>query len=217
VTPAPPPAPPPSPGVTDLPVAAPGMRIGLFGGSFNPAHEGHVLVARQCLKRLALDAVWLLVSPGNPLKDHTELAPLEQRVTATRRLMEHPRIEVTGFEAAHGFRYTFDTLSFLREAFAATRFVWIMGADNLVRFHEWERWRDIAGLMPMAVYVRPGSALRATSSPAATALRHYRIPEEAAETLAGREPPAWVYLHGMTSGQSSSAIRARRRAATPPA
>jgi len=217
VTPAPPPASPPASGVAELPVAAPGMRIGLFGGSFNPAHEGHVLVARQCLKRLALDAIWVLVSPGNPLKDHTELAPLEQRVAATRRLMAHPRIEVTGFEAARGLRYTYETLSFLREAFAATRFVWIMGADNLVHFHEWERWRDIPELMPPAVYVRPGSALRATSSPAATALRHYRVPEAEAETLAGRDPPAWVYLHGMTSKQSSSAIRARRRAATPSA
>lgn len=217
MTSAPPSSPSPSPGITDLPGAAPGMRIGLFGGSFNPAHEGHLLVARQCLTRLALDAVWLLVSPGNPLKDHAELAPLDQRVAATRRLMDDPRIEVTGFEAAHGFHYTYDTLSFLRQAFPATRFVWIMGADNLVRFHEWERWRDIAELMPMAVYVRPGSALRAISSTAATALRRYRIPEAAAETIAGREPPAWVYLHGMTSKQSSSAIRARRRAASPSA
>lgn len=189
------------------------MRIGLFGGSFNPVHEGHKLVAQQCLVRLRLDAVWLLVSPGNPLKDHSDLAPLAARVASARALMNHPSIEVTGFEAAHGFRYSFDTLHFLKQARPGTRFVWVMGADNLRQFHEWERWRDIADLMPMAIYVRPGSTLLATFSKAATALRAFRIPEAAAETIADREPPAWVYLHGMTSRLSSSAIRASRNGA----
>jgi nicotinate-nucleotide adenylyltransferase len=196
------------PGITELPVATPGMRIGLFGGSFNPAHDGHRLVAVQCLKRLALDAVWLLVSPGNPLKDHSGLAPLAERVAAARTLMDHAQIEVTGFEAEHGFRYTFETLSFLQSGHAATRFVWVMGADNLHQFDRWERWRDIANLMPMAIYDRPGSTLRATRSEAALALKDYRIAEEEAETLADRQPPAWVYLHGMVSRQSSTAIRA---------
>ncbi|MHB1101867.1 MAG: nicotinate-nucleotide adenylyltransferase [Devosia sp.] len=200
-------------GVTELPVAMPGMRIGLFGGSFNPVHDGHRLVALQCLKRLRLDAVWLLVSPGNPLKDHSELAPLTERVNSARALMNNDKIQVTGFEAAHGFRYSFDTLRFLKETLGGTRFVWIMGADNLRQFHEWERWRDIAGLMPMAVYARPSSTLRATFSKAATALKAYRIPEEQAATIADRDPPAWVYLHGMMSRQSSTAIRASRNGA----
>ena len=182
------------------------------GGSFNPAHEGHRLVALQCLKRLRLDAVWILVSPGNPLKDHTALAPLPARVAATRALMDHPRIEVTGFEAAHDFHYTFDTLSYLARACEGTKFVWIMGADSLRDFHRWERWRDIADLVPIAVYARPGANFRATSSPAATMLRACRIPEEAAETLADRPPPAWVYLRGVMSAASSSAIRAARAA-----
>lgn len=193
-----------------LPPHAPGMRIGLFGGSFNPAHEGHLLVARQCLKRLQLDSIWLLVSPGNPLKDHAELAPLAARLAATRALMDHPRIEVTGFEAAHDFRYTFDTLSYLRRSAEGVDFVWIMGADSLKDFHRWERWRDIASLVPIAVYARPGSNFRATRSRAATALAKFRIPEEEAETLAGRAPPAWVYLRGLMSAQSSTAIRAAR-------
>ena len=197
--------------VTTLPAAAPGMRIGLFGGSFNPAHDGHRLVALQCLARLRLDAVWLLVSPGNPLKDHTELAPLADRVALTRKLMSHPRIEVTGFEAAHRLHYTADTLDWLVGARPGTKFVWIMGADNLSQFAHWERWQQIAGLMPMAIYARPGSTLRATASKAAIALKQHRIPEAEAETLAGRTPPAWVYLHGITSPQSSSAIRAARR------
>lgn len=200
-------------GITELPPHAPRMRIGLFGGSFNPAHDGHRLVALQCLKRLQLDAVWLIASPGNPLKDHSGLAPLATRVTQARALMDHPRIEVTGFEAEHGFSYTYDSLSFLRRHCTGVRFVWIMGADNLAQFDQWDRWRDLAELMPIAVYARPGSIRRATSSRAATALKAYRIPEAAAETLADREPPAWVYLHGITSAQSSSAIRARQAAA----
>jgi nicotinate-nucleotide adenylyltransferase len=200
------------PGITDLPPAAPGMRIGLFGGSFNPIHEGHALVAEQCLVRLQLDAVWLLVSPGNPLKDHSELAPLADRVAAARALLADPRIAVTGFEAAHGFRYTYDSLRFLTNVAPKAKFVWIMGADNLASFHHWERWRDIADLMPLAVYVRPGSTLRAPTAPAAVALQDYRIREDEADTLADRPPPAWVFLHGIMSPESSTAIRARQKA-----
>ncbi|HEV7275800.1 MAG TPA: nicotinate-nucleotide adenylyltransferase [Devosiaceae bacterium] len=199
--------------ITDLPPATPGMRIGLFGGSFNPAHEGHRLVALQCLRRLRLDKVWLLVSPGNPLKENAALPPLAHRVRATRELMRHPDIEVTGFEALHGFRYTYDTIRYLTESQGAVRFVWIMGADNLVQFDQWERWRDIADCMPIAVYARPGSTRQATASPAALTLRSRRIPEAEAETLADREPPVWVYLHGITSPQSSTAIRARQTGA----
>jgi nicotinate-nucleotide adenylyltransferase len=186
------------------------MRIGLFGGSFNPAHEGHRLVALQCLKRLRLDALWVLVSPGNPLKDHTELAPLAGRVAQTRALMAHPAIKVTGFEAGHGFTYSYETLEFLVGAAPRTRFVWIMGGDNLEHFDRWERWEEIARLVPMAIYARPGSALQAPLSRAATALADFRLPEEAAETLAERDPPAWVYLHGIMSDLSSTAIREGR-------
>lgn len=202
-----------------LPPHAAGMRIGLFGGSFNPVHEGHRLVAVRSLLRLRLDRVWLLVSPGNPLKDHSDLAPLPDRVAAVRRLVDHPRIEVTGFEAAHSFRYTFDTLTYLRQTAPQVRFVWIMGGDSLSSFHHWERWRDIARLVPIAVYVRPGSRFSAPRSPAATMFETFRIPERQAGTLADRKPPAWVYLTGTMSSQSSSAIRARAledAAAQPP-
>lgn len=195
---------------TALPPHSQGMRIGLFGGSFNPAHDGHRLVATQCLKRLALDAVWVLVTPGNPLKDHRELAPLGERIAVTRALMSHPRIEVTGFEAAHGFRYTFETVSYLVRVCEGARFVWIMGADSLRDFDRWERWEEIAATMPIAVYARPGANFRATQSRAATALKAFRIREEEAAKLAERRPPAWVYLRGIMSAQSSTAIRAGR-------
>lgn len=199
------------PGVTDLPASSPGMRIGLFGGSFNPIHEGHRLVAIQTLKRLALDAVWLLVSPGNPLKDHQNLAPLEQRVADARKFMASRRIEVTAFEAAHGFHYTFDTLSYLRKSLPGRHLVWIMGADSFRDFDRWERWEEIAALMPLAIYARPGAARLARTAKAATALAKYRLREAEAETLATQEPPAWVFLTGLMSAESSTAIRARRR------
>jgi nicotinate-nucleotide adenylyltransferase len=199
------------PGITELPISGRGMRIGLFGGSFNPAHDGHLLVALQALKRLDLDTLWVLVSPGNPLKDHSDLAPLADRVAGARAILDHPQIKVTGFEAAHGFRFTFDTLSYLKSALPGRKFVWVMGADNLVNFDRWERWREIAGLMPMAIYVRPGSAMRAPASKAALALSKYRLDEGDASSLADRDPPAWIYLHGQQSALSSSAIRARRK------
>jgi nicotinate-nucleotide adenylyltransferase len=186
------------------------MRIGLFGGSFNPPHEGHRLVATQCLKRLALDRLWVTVSPGNPLKDRTDLAPLDVRLAATRQLMDHPRLDVTGFEARRGFRFTFETVRFLLERAPDVRFVWIMGADSLRDFDRWERWEEIAQMVPIAVYARPGAGFRATFSKAATRLRAYRISEEEAETLADRTPPVWVYLTGVMSAQSSTALRAAR-------
>lgn len=192
-----------------LPIAAPGMRIGLFGGSFNPPHEGHRLVALQCLKRLQLDKVWVLVSPGNPLKDHSVLAPLEERVDATVKLMDDARLAVTAFEAERGFAYSYETVRFLTASHPGSRFVWIMGADSLATFDRWERWEEIARLVPLAVYARPGVGLRATRSPAATALAASRLPEASAPALADAAPPAWVYLHGITSNASSTAIRAR--------
>jgi nicotinate-nucleotide adenylyltransferase len=199
------------PSITALPPAYAGMRVGLFGGSFNPPHEGHRLVALQVMKRLSLDAVWLLVSPGNPLKNHAELAPLSDRISAARRIMNHPAIRVTGFEAGRGFSYTFETLRFLKAVFPDVRFVWIMGADNLSQFDRWERWQEIAGLMPMAIYVRPGSTRLAPASKAATALARYRIDESDARRLPDLSPPAWTYLHGLMSPLSSSMLRQSRR------
>jgi nicotinate-nucleotide adenylyltransferase len=193
--------------ITALPLAFAGMRVGLFGGSFNPPHQGHRLVALQALKRLGLDAVWLLVSPGNPLKNRDDLAPLGERVRQARQVMAHPRIKVTGFEAARGFTYTYETLRFLKAGQPGVRFVWIMGADNLGQFDRWERWPAIAAMMPIAVYVRPGSLHRAPVSRAAVALRRYRIDEADARRLAALDPPAWVYLHGVTSPLSSSLLR----------
>ena len=202
-------------GITELPPSGAGMRIGLFGGSFNPFHEGHLLVIEETMRRLQLDALWVLVTPGNPLKNHQDLAPLAARVEAARRLIDDPRVRVTGFEAAHGFTYSWQTIRFLTQALQDRRFVWIMGADNLADFNRWERWRNIAAMVPMAVYVRPGSSRRAPSSMAASYLSRWRIDEDDAPRLAMLKPRTWVYLHGRQSPLSSSAIRARRQHVKP--
>jgi len=191
------------------------MRIGLFGGSFNPIHQGHRLVVEETLRRLDLDAIWVLVTPGNPLKDNHDLAPLADRVTAARQLLDHTRVRVTGFEAAHGFTYSWQTIRFLTDSMPDRHFVWIMGADNLVNFSRWERWRDIAAMVPLAVYVRPGSGRLAPVSMAASALAQWRVDEDDATALAVLPAPAWVYLHGRQSPLSSSAIRARRQDVKP--
>lgn len=198
-------------GVTNLPPSAAGMRIGLFGGSFNPVHQGHLLVMEKTLRRLELDALWVIATPGNPLKSHDDLAPLAERVAAARDMIKNPRIKVTGFEAEKGFRYTWQTLKFLKRSLPDRQFVWIMGSDSLAGFHRWERWQDIAATFPIAVYARPGSSRRALASRAALTLAHAQIDQEDAPILAGLPAPAWVYLHGRQSPLSSSAIRAQKQ------
>ena len=185
------------------------MAVGLFGGSFNPPHAGHLLVAREVLKRLWLDQVWLLVTPGNPLKTKSDPAALGKRVAAVKELAADPRLRVTAFEATRGFTYTFETLSWLVRTQPGRHFVWIMGSDNLLTFHKWLKWKEISELMPMAVYERPGSALIAPKAPAAGALARYRIDEADAPGLWRMPPPAWVYLHGITSELSSTTLRRR--------
>ena len=195
-----------------LPPHTRGLKIGLFGGTFDPPHEAHRAACLIAMHRLGLDRVWWLVTPGNPLKDTRGLAPLQQRIAAARRLANHPRIAVTGLEADIGARYTYDTVRFLISRCPVVRFVWIMGADNLRSFHRWQKWRAIAAMLPIAVVDRLGPSLYATAGPAGQALARARIPEAAARTLPCRRPPAWIYLHGLKSPLSSTALRAARRA-----
>ena len=194
-----------------LPPHAPGMRIGLFGGTFDPPHQAHLGASLLALKRLALDRVWWLVTPGNPLKDTRGLAPLAERIAAAHSLTRDPRIAITGFEADLGVRYSYDTVSYLVKRCPGVHFVWIMGADNLRWFHRWQKWRAIADLVPMAVVDRPGPSLRVASSVTAHALRHRRIPENDAASILTRPTPVWVLLHGLKSSLSSTTLRAARR------
>jgi nicotinate-nucleotide adenylyltransferase len=190
-----------------LPPFAPGMRIGLLGGSFNPPHEGHALVTRLALRRLGLDRVWWLVTPGNPLKSPAELAALQARVEAARRLVAGPRVVVTDVEARIGARYTYETLAWITRRAKGVHFVWIMGADNLRQFHLWRHWRAIADLVPIVVVDRPGSTLKAISSRAGSALGRWRAPERDAGRFSTMTPPALLYLHGRRSELSSTALR----------
>ncbi|MFG1246960.1 nicotinate-nucleotide adenylyltransferase [Xanthobacter flavus] len=193
-----------------LPFVTEGLRVGLFGGSFNPAHAAHRAASLLALRRLGLDRVWWLVTPGNPLKDNRALPPLEERIAVARAVARHPRIDVTGFEAGIGTRYTYETLAYLVRRLPGVRFVWIMGADNLAHFDRWQHWRGIADLVPIAVVDRMGQSLAATASPAAQALARYRLGEHEARLLADCAPPAWVFLHGLKSPLSSTGIRAAR-------
>lgn len=197
-----------------LPPRGAGQRIGLYGGSFDPAHEGHRHISLLAMRRLGLDRVWWLVTPGNPLKDIRALPELRARMRQAARVARHPRIDVSGVEAQIGSRYTADLADYLAARAPEVRFVWIMGSDNLAGFHRWERWRVIAQRLPIAVVNRPGSLAAPLSAPAAQALRRRRIAESAAPRLARRKPPAWVFLHGPRTAASSTALR-RSAAARP--
>jgi nicotinate-nucleotide adenylyltransferase len=196
-------------GYVRLPPFAAGQTIGLLGGSFNPPHGGHLLASRLALTRLGLSRVWWLATPGNPLKNAADLAALRVRIEAAQALIQDPHIAVTGFESEIGARYTADTLRFLKRRAAGARFVWIMGADNLAQFHRWREWREIAGMVPILVVDRPGASFAALSSRAAQALARWRLPESEAGRLAFLKPPAWIFLHGPRSGESSTALRRR--------
>lgn len=190
-----------------LPPHAPGQRIGLLGGSFDPPHAGHVHISLWALRAFRLDRLWWLVSPGNPLKPDAP-AEMARRLEAARALMVHPRIVVTDIEARLGTRYTEATLAALRTRCPGVAFVWLMGADNLATIHRWQRWRDIMRMVPVGVLARPGEQLRAGLSPAARSFARWRLPQARAGALASSSPPAWTLLNGRMLGLSSSELRA---------
>lgn len=188
------------------------MTVGLFGGSFNPPHRGHALVSEIALRRLQLQQLWWIITPGNPLKNGRDLAPLADRISACKAMATEPRIRVTAFEARHQVRYTADTLALVQARNPGVRFVWVMGADNLKNFHLWQRWRQIAETMPIAVIDRPGSTLSFLSSIMAKTYDFARVDEEDAALLARKAAPAWTFIHGPRSSLSSTAIRHARSA-----
>jgi nicotinate-nucleotide adenylyltransferase len=192
-----------------LPAFAPGMRIGLLGGSFDPPHEGHLAVSQAGLRSLRLDQVWWLVSPHNPLKPNAP-ANLPGRIAAARAIIDDRRVKVTGVEAALGAVYTADTLRRLLPRLGGVAAVWMMGADNLAGFHRWRDWQAIAGTLPIAVFNRPGWALGSLASPAAIALRRWRLAEGDAARLAAVPPPAWIFLHSPSVTLSSTELRQGR-------
>ncbi len=191
------------------------MRVGLLGGSFNPAHAGHRHVAELVRRRLQLDQVWLLVSPGNVLKPRAGMAPFAERLAGAAALADGRRIVASGIEAALGTRYSVDTLRLLRIRFPRVDFVWVMGADILEQLPRWRRWKQFVRLVPILVMPRPSYNLRALSGQAARRLRAARRPSRTAPRLAGAAPPAWVFLPAPQHPASASAIRAARKGAVP--
>ena len=192
------------------------MRVGLFGGSFNPAHSGHALVAKTALTRLRLDQVIWLVSPQNPLKRADETGDLAVRLAQTRALVgRHIRgraMPISDFESRIGARYTIDTLRALKARFPGVKFVWIMGADSLASLHRWRGWLEIMALVPVAVIARPGALIKSCLAPAARRFGFARLAAGASHTLADHLAPAWTYLNVPLDPASSSAIRSQRRA-----
>ncbi|MEZ5778920.1 MAG: nicotinate-nucleotide adenylyltransferase [Paracoccaceae bacterium] len=191
-----------------FPVAVPGQAIGLLGGSFDPAHEGHAHITREALKRFGLDRVWWLVSPGNPLKAEGP-APMGERIARAKAVMDHPRAVVSDLEMRLGTRYTAATLKRLKALYPGVRFVWLMGADNLAEFDRWKNWEWIMRNVPVGVFARPGSRLEARGARAVEEYARFRLPAEAAELLPWAAPPAWCFLDVPMVKLSSSAIRAR--------
>ncbi len=188
------------------------MRVGLLGGSFNPAHAGHAHVAECARKRLKLDQVWLLVSPGNPLKPRHGMAPFKDRLASARAIADGRRVVATGIEAALGTRYTADTVRELRRKFPRVRFVWLMGADNLSQLPRWRRWMQIARAMPFVVLPRPSYNYRALAGRATRRLHRARRPASRAPALVAEGPPAWLFLVVAQHSASATAIRAALQA-----
>jgi nicotinate-nucleotide adenylyltransferase len=194
-----------------LPMASRHMRIGLLGGSFNPAHSAHVEISLTALKRLGLDQVWWMVTPGNPLKDPSKLPSVAKRVAAAKRVASHPRIAVTGFAGGKGSAYTIDLLTELKRRFPGVNFVWLMGADNLAQFHRWRSWQKIFASMPIAVLDRPGFRLKARASQAGMRFQEFHVDESDASGLARLSPPAWTILTHRLSHLSSTKLRAEKK------
>ncbi|SMH54352.1 nicotinate-nucleotide adenylyltransferase [Azospirillum agricola] len=187
-----------------------GLTVGLLGGSFNPAHAGHRHISLYALKALGLDRVWWLVSPQNPLKSTSGMASLPERLAEARRVAAHPRIEVTGIETDLGTRYTVDTLAALTRRFPKTRFVWLMGADNLRQIPRWRHWTRIFESVPVAVFARPTYSLNALSGQAAQRYIRRRVSMHGAKGLARHERPAWMFFRNPLHTASATAIRQAR-------
>ena len=192
---------------------ADGLRIGLLGGSFNPAHDGHVYASVLALKQLRLDYVWWLVSPQNPLKDTAGMADFDARLSAARQFARHPRIVVSGIESELGTRFTVDTLTGLTRRFPQLRFVWLMGSDNLLQLPRWRKWRQIFAAVPVAVVARPGTALTARTSKAAEVFRDAYVPPS--RHFSVMQPPVWTVLDGKRNTLSATFLR-RSGLANPP-
>lgn len=187
-----------------------GLKIGLLGGSFNPAHDAHREISLEALRRLKLDHVWWLVSPGNPLKPARGMAPFEDRVEEAKKIANHPRIHVCDVEARLGTRYTTDTLQRLKTHLPHSDLVWLMGGDNLAQFHRWRDWKNMTKMVPVAIFDRPGYSMATLGSMSAHYLRAHRVAESRGAELPRMTPPAWIYFFGRKNNLSATKIRQKQ-------
>ncbi len=190
-----------------VPFARAGQVVGLLGGSFDPAHDGHVNITKAALARFGLDRIWWLVSPANPLKKR-QPAPMGDRLSAARAIMQHPKVDVTDIETRLSTRYTAQTIAALQAAYPGVRFVWLMGADNLAQFHRWQDWHDIMARVPVGVLARPGDRISARTSKAAQIYRADRLSGRESRLLGRAMAPRWSFVNLPMSQMSSTAIRA---------
>ena len=193
--------------IGDRESVSPNQKIGILGGSFNPAHEGHLSISKIALQRLNLDEVWWIISPRNPLKKYDILYDFEDRVSSAEKAIDTKHISISRLEKNAQIKYTIGTIEYLNTRYVGTKFVWIMGADNLKDFHRWREWDKLAITVPIAIIDRPSSSLDVTSSLFANKYRKYRVDEADAQNLADKKKPAWVFLHSKLNDQSSSQLR----------
>ncbi len=184
-----------------------GQRIGLLGGSFNPAHDGHRYISVTALKRLRLDHIWWLISPQNPLKSTKDMAPFAERVAIAKKVARHPRIHISTIEERLHTRFTIDTLEYLQKLVPTSRFVWLMGADNLIQFPLWHRWEDIIHLVPLAIFDRDHYSLKGLTDKVAYRFRHSRMSIGAEKAIATKTPPAWTFITLRRHPLSATSIR----------
>jgi len=193
-----------------LPPAPAGARIGLLGGSFSPAHRGHLYISEQALEKLELDQVWWLVTPGNPLKQARDLAPIEKRIEGAKEITENNAIHVLDIERPLGLVYTVDILNYLKKAQPDIHFIWLMGADCFAQLPRWKSWDEIIHLVPVAVFSRPGFTEAALAGEAAQKYNKFRHPDDDFETLAVTQPPCWGYIAIEEQDVSSTRLRQRQ-------
>ena len=188
------------------------MKIGLLGGSFNPAHAGHRLVSTMAIQQLGLDQIWWLVSPQNPLKSEAEMAPLGERLKSANKIADHPRIVVADIESQLDTQYTIDTVHALQRRFRDVRFIWLMGADNMIQLPKWSKWRELVDTIPIAIYPRPGFTLKARLSPAASTYRTAWLDRSDATLLPSLKAPALCFLEGPENPISATSIHHNTKA-----
>ena len=192
-----------------------GQRIGLLGGSFNPAHKGHVHISQEALKRINLDEIWWIVSPQNPLKNSIDMAPFEERLAYAQAIAADPRINVTNLEAQLNTRYTIDSMKKIKQSFPEKRFVWIMGADNLLQFPQWNNWEELFSTVPIAIFDRAPYSVQALAGKAASVFSGSRLTTQYARKLADLSPPAWTFFRTPLHPATATEIRKRRDPSSP--